>query len=644
MNLNQFVAELAEQGVKLWVEDDQLRVRAAKGVLTPELRDLLALHKAELVKLLQKRNAIASDISIPLIRIERRRDIPLSFDQQRMCLISLTQLEYWVLAQLNPGIPLDYVPLTYHLTGLLNVTALEQASVEIVRRHEALRTTFAIVDGQVVQQIAQEPDLPFSVVDVREFSESKSEREVLAQRLAIQELNQPFDLAKGPLLRVKLLRLDEAEHLFILTAHHIVIDGSSFDVLLQELTVLYEAFCNSKPSPLPDLPIQYADFARWQWQWLVSKEGESKLDYWKQQLGGNLPVLQLPTDRPRSPLITRKGGRQSLILPKNLINALKILGQQENATLFASLLTAFKILLFLYTGQEDIIVAVPFANRQKPETKRLIGCFINMVPIRTYLGGNPSFRELLFRVTKVILAAVEHEEIPFPKLVEILRPKRDRSRPLLFQVMFDIVPLMQVWELSDVTGLYLGMELHTTPVFDWDIYLSQQTSETFILTWIYKTDLFDAATINCVTNQFLTLLESIVTNPDQQLAEFSLLFKQDNAEGPAINLQCQVDSYTPTAPSSSSDTVNFVPPRTPTEEAIAAIWCDVLELEQVGIHDNFFELGGNSLRSIQVISRLRDTFKVELPLRLLFEEPTVAALAQSIENLIFRSQKPPQQA
>ena len=442
--------------------------------------------------------------------------------------ISLTQLEFWILAQLHPGIPVYNIPLAYRLTGLLNVTALAQSLVEIVRRHETLRTTFAIADRQVVQKIAQHPILPFSAVDLRKLSESKTERKALAQKLVTEEKNQPFDLEQEPLLRIKLLRLSDAEHLLIITIHHLVCDDWSVGVFLQELTKLYAAFCHGQPSPLPDLPIQYADFAHWQQQWVSHPAFESDLNYWKQQLGNSTLLLQLPSDRPRLPVRTFQGANQTFIIPKSLTNALKHLSQQHNVTLFVTLLTAFKIVLFYYTGQSDIIVGTPFANRQQVETKRLIGCFINTLPIRTHLGGDPSLRELLYQVRGSFLAASDRQQIPFVKLVEALQPKREASHSLLYQVMFNFLPPSDL-KLTNLTVHSWSVESKTAE-FDWDIYLQQTTLGSIEGKWCYKINLFDATTISRAVTQFLVLLELLITNPECHLSDLSLLFQRHNSQ------------------------------------------------------------------------------------------------------------------
>jgi amino acid adenylation domain-containing protein len=447
-------------------------------------------------------------------QISRNGDLPLSFAQQRL----------WFIEQLQPGSSVNNIPVAFRLAGSLNVTALEQSLAEIVRRHEVLRTTFQVVDGQAAQVISPEMTLMLLIIDLRELPET--DREAEAQRLAIEEAQQPFDLAQEPLLRLKLLRLAEEEHLLILTMHHLVSDGWSFRVFFQELTLLYEAFSTDKPSPLSELPIQYADFAVWQREWLQGDVLGSQLSYWKQQLSGSIPALQLPTDYPRSPVQTYRGTKQSLELPKNLTDSLKALSQQEGVTLFMTLLAAFKTLLYRYSSQEDIIVGSPIAGRNRVETKGLIGLFVNTLAMRAYLGGNPSFRELLGRVREVALGAYAHQDLPFEKLVEELQLERDLSRMPLFQVMFALhkAPIQGL----EFPGLTLNsLEVHSsTAKFDLTLEL-EETSEGISGWFEYNIDLFDATTIARMANHFQTLLEGIVANPKQHLSDLPLLTAEE---------------------------------------------------------------------------------------------------------------------
>ncbi|MEG4234725.1 amino acid adenylation domain-containing protein [Microcoleus sp. Pol11C3] len=448
--------------------------------------------------------------ALPISPISREGDLPLSFAQQRL----------WFLDQLMSGTPLYNLPNALVLKGSLNVTALEQSLSEIVRRHEALRTTFSAVNGQPIQVIHAPVTLLLPIVDLRELPET--EREVEAQRLATEEGQRPFDLVNEQLLRVKLLHLGEEEHLLLLTMHHIVSDGWSIGVFMRELTALYEAFSTEKSSSLPELPIQYADFAAWQNEWLVGEVLDVQLNYWKRHLGGQLPVLELPTDRPRPPVQTYRGAREFLELPKKSTDALKALSQQEGVTLFMTLLAAFQILLYRYTGQEDVIVGSPIANRNRAEIEGLIGFFVNTLVLRTELSGDPSFRELLGRVREVALGAYAHQDLPFEKLVEELQLERDLSRNPLFQVMF-------VFQNAPISALeFRGLSLTPVEVHNgtakFDLTLELEESAEGIRGWFeYNTDLFDPLTITRMTNNFQTLLEGIVANPEQRLWNLPLL-------------------------------------------------------------------------------------------------------------------------
>ncbi|MBD2015334.1 amino acid adenylation domain-containing protein [Microcoleus sp. FACHB-53] len=508
--IDEFLSELRHLDVKLWNEGDRLRYKAPKETLTPALLQELKERKAEILAFLHKANAATSSNLSPILPVPRDGNLPLSFAQQRL----------WFLAQLEPDSPAYNIPAAFRLTGLLNVTALSQSLSEIVRRHEVLRTTFLSVDGQPKQVISLQTGLTLPVIDLRELPLDQGLSE--AQRLATEEAQQPFNLATGPLFRVKLLRLEEAEHMLLVTMHHIVYDGWSYDIFLRELAALYDAFSSGKPSPLPELPIQYADFAHWQREWLQGEVLESQRDYWKQQLNGNLPILQLPIDYPRPPVQTYPGGYQSLELPKNLTQALKDLSQQERVTLFMTLLAAFQTFLYRYTGQEDMIVGTPIAGRNQVEAEGLIGFFVNTLALRTYLSGNPSFQELLGRVREVALGAYAHQDLPFEKLVEELQPERDRSRTPLFQVMFVLqnTPTSAL-ELPGLTVNSLNIDSGTAK-FDLTLFMIE-TAQGLRASLEYNTDLFNPATITRMLGNFQTLLEGIVANPKQRLSDLPLL-------------------------------------------------------------------------------------------------------------------------
>jgi amino acid adenylation domain-containing protein len=510
MKFNQFVDELSQQGVKLWAEGEQLRVRAPKGVLTPKLRALMAEYKADLLVSLQHSNAIAIESELLFIPVSREEELPLSFGQER----------FWFLNKFDPTNPFYSELVALRLKGYLNAEILEQSINEIIRRHEVLRTTFREVDGQPIQVVASTLKLAMPLKDLQQLS--NDEREIEIQRLATELIQRPFDLATGPLLRVLLLQLEETEHIFIINVHHIVFDGWSGGIFSQELATLYDAFCRNNPSPLPELTLQYADFAHWQRRWLQGLTRSSYLAYWKEKLQGAPSVLELPTDRPRPPVQTFRGAHQSMPLSKELSEALANLSKRENVSLFMTLLAAFQILLYRYTGQADICTGTPIANRTRLEIKGLIGFFVNTLVLRTDLSGNPSFLTLLSRVREVALGAYAYQELPFEQLVEELQPARFLSHTPLFSVMFVFhnVPLIP----SELPGLTVSPYWVETCTAKLDLTLSfENTRPGLIGLWKYNTDLFDAVTIARMAGHFQTLLEAIVANPELRISSIPLL-------------------------------------------------------------------------------------------------------------------------
>ncbi|MEH2355898.1 amino acid adenylation domain-containing protein [Nostoc sp.] len=530
--------------------------------------------------------------------------------------ISLTQLELWFFDQFYPGNSIYNLPLVYRITGALNEKALSESLREIVRRHETLRSTFQVKNGQVVYAVVNDPVFDFSVIDLRHISET--ERETQATQQAEQEIKHPFDLARGPLLRSKLWRLDEQEYLFVAVTHHIVADGWSFSVLTQELAKVYEAFCEGKPSPLTELPIKYTDFAQWQRQWLQGEVLESQLQFWKKHLGTSPPILKLPTDHPRPPARTFKSVGQSVVLSEKLTDALKVLSQQEGVTLFMTLLAAFQTLLFSYTRQEEIIVSSALANRTRVETEKLIGFFVNLLPFCTNLGGNPSFRELLGRVREVALGVYAHQEMPLIKLIEELQPVRDSSYTLINQVMFVFQNTPEDnLEFANLTlkEQFIARDTKDTAEFDLELTL-EETSTGIEGLLVYRIDLFEPATITKMVDNFQTLLEKITTNNNQRLTELILI-----SEPPSLPTQTVV----------SPISKDFITPQNSIEEVVLAIWKEILGLKQISTQDNFFELGGHSSQTLEVICKLQSAFPVVLPLIYLFEKPTVVQLAEAIQ-------------
>jgi amino acid adenylation domain-containing protein len=506
---DEFLSYLRHLDVKLWSDGDRLRYSAPNGTLTLTLLQELREHKSEILAFLQKTNLALNSNFDDLRPVPRNVDLPLSFAQQRL----------WFLNQLEGGSAYN-TPVALQLTGYLQVAVLERSLTEIVRRHEALRTNFAGVDGSPMQVIYPPTPVTLAIINLQALP--KAEQSLEVQRLACEEAQYLFDLTQDSLLRTTLLQLSDQKYVLLLMMHHIVFDGWSTGILLGELSTLYEAFSQGEPSPLPDLPIQYADFAVWQRQWLSGEVLETQLNYWKQQLAGAPPLLELPTDRPRPSVQTYRGNTYEFQLNADLSQKLKSLSQKLGATLFMTLLTAFNILLSRYSGQSDIIVGSPIANRNHSEIESLIGFFVNTLVLRTNLEGNPSFVELLSRVRQVALDAYAHQDLPIERLVEELQPERSLSYSPLFQVMFALQNA-SIEELGmpglSITSLQLE---NVTSKFDLSLSM-EETAQQLRGAWEYNIDLFDVATITRMTGHFQTLLEGIVGNPEQEIFELPLL-------------------------------------------------------------------------------------------------------------------------
>jgi len=450
-------------------------------------------------------------LAAPPIRPSSRDvELPLSFAQQRL----------WIVDQLVRGAPVYNLPAAVRLRGELNIGALEQSLNELIRRHESLRTTFAVKDGRPIQIIAPSLNLPLELLDLSDLPEVTRETE--ARQVAGEWLQTPFDLRRGPLVRAQLLRLAPEEHVALFVIHHIISDGWSMGVLINEIATLYDAFTQARPSPLPELPIQYADFAAWQREWLQGEVLDLQLDYWRKQLGNKPPELLLPLDRQRPPVQTHNGTHQPFSVSAKVQQGLSMLSRREGVTMFMTLLAAFQTLLYRYSSQEDVVIGTDLANRNRAETERVIGFFVNMLVLRTSLSGNPSFRELLGRVRDVALGAYAHQDLPFERLVDELEQDRDPSRNPLFQAVFVLqnTPAQDL-KLGGISLSPFPIQAHTVQ-FDLILSLSEG-KERMAGVFAYNTDLFDGATITEMVNRFQNLLQLIVEDPDQHLDDFRLI-------------------------------------------------------------------------------------------------------------------------
>jgi acyl-CoA synthetase (AMP-forming)/AMP-acid ligase II/acyl carrier protein len=442
--------------------------------------------------------------------IDRTHQLPLGLAQERL----------WFLSQLEPESPFYTVPIALHLQGDLDISRLEQSLQGLIERHEVLRTSFIEKDGHPFQIIQSTGLLGY------ELEHRQVDNVAHLQIIVQQSVNQPFNLTQSPLMRGLLLALSEQQHLLLLTFHHIIADGWSIAVFIEELATLYTAFGQGKPSPLPELPIQYADFAVWQRQWLQSDSFQTQLSYWCQQLQGSLPVLQLKFDRPRPAMQTYAGKQHALTVSKTITDLLKALSKTAGTTLFMTLLAAFYALLYCNTPQDEILIGSPIAGRQQSQTTGLFGFFVNTLVLRTRLTGNPTFLELLARVRSVALGSYAHPEVPFEKLVEVLQPQRSLCYNPLFQVMFifqnaAIPPI-------ELPGLTISPQNIDGGTSKFDLKLSLwETSDELAGSLEYKTDLFDATTIMAMANQLDCLLRQVTTQPNLTLNELAHQLAKD---------------------------------------------------------------------------------------------------------------------
>jgi amino acid adenylation domain-containing protein len=522
----EFLSTLRSLDVRVWADNGQLRVSAPDGVLTPDLRAQLAARKAEILAFLQQANQASQDTP-EIQRTARDGSIPLSFSQHRI----------WLFDQLEPQNPAYNIPASVRLIGPLNMAAIQASINEIVRRHEVLRTTFGSVNGQISQVIAPAFSLPMPVTDLRGLP--VLERDAAVRQAVNEEARRPFDLAAGPLLRVSFLRLvdDSAtgagEHVLLLTIHHVVSDDWSMGVFVRELAALYPVFASGQPpapgggAPLPELPIQYADYAAWQRSDSYGKVLQSQLEFWKERLAPLAGQPPIPTDRPRQLTQTYRGERRFCMFPEALAGQLKVLSQQEESTLFMSLLAGINILLCQYMGGNQVVVGSPVAGRNKREIEELIGFFVNTVVLRTDLAGDPSFRELLGRVREVTMSAYSHQDVPFEQVMESLRPHREKNQGALFQVFFNMlntasqqveIPGLQIKPFSDfiVGAPDVGAKFDLT-------FVAVEHPHGLQVDISYNTDLFEPATIDWLLAHLQTILESAVTDPSLPLSAFPKL-------------------------------------------------------------------------------------------------------------------------
>ncbi len=477
------------------------------------LRNLSPAKRALLLKALQSE----------AVRQEAARTIP-KRPAEEPALLSFAQRRLFFIDQLFPNSPAYNMPAAVRLRGPLQVSALEQSFNEEIRRHEILRTRFALAGGEPVQVVLPDARVSLSLVDL-----SETEGETAAREFAKREGRRSFDLAVGPLLHLTLLRLSDDDHIVVLTMHHIISDAWSIDIFLRELSALYESYAAGSQSPLPELSLQYADYAYWQRQRFDDTGLDRQLDYWKKQLSGITTIPELRTDLPRPAVQTYHGGQHIFAFDRELSEQLHGLSRRANVTPFMLLLAVFKVLLYCYTGHPDVVVGSPVDNRQRVELEGMIGFFLNTLVLRTDLSGDPAFENLLERVREVVLGGHAHQELPFETLVSSLQPDRDMGRTLLFQVWFlyQVAPAVTTLHTSiDMTGFPVDYEIS-----HYDLRLNLIESPTEISgAWEYNVDLFRPATIERFARQFEMLAQLIVKDPAMKVNELADVLSQGERE------------------------------------------------------------------------------------------------------------------
>ena len=511
LDLEHFLTHLRKLDVRLWVEQGRLRASAPAGQLTPDLRAEIGRRKEEIIAYLEASAAGGALPLPPLQPVSRQGALPLSFSQQRL----------WFLYHLEPHNTAYNIPAAIRLQGRLDIAALERSFAEIVRRHEVLRTSFCMEGGQPGQVVSPPVPLPLRQVDLSAVPASL--REERAFEVLREEFQRPFDLSCDVLIRPLLVRLSAEEYIVSVVTHHIASDAWSLGVMTRELGELYAAFSTGRPSPYPELAVQYADYAAWQRLPQQARRLEAQLGYWKEKLSGPLPVIDLPADRPRPPFQTFRGARERFNMPPDLLASLKAFSNREGVSLFMTLMAAFKVLLHRFTGQDDILVGSPVAGRTLVELEPLIGFFTNNLVLRTDLSGEPTFRELLRRVRATTLEAYANQEVPFQKLVDALQPERDMSRMPFFQILFSMqnVPLEET-EMEGICWSPVEVDAGVAR-FDLTLEVWELPSEGMRFYAEYSTDLFESATIHRLMAHYLRILAQVVEQPEAPITDLDLM-------------------------------------------------------------------------------------------------------------------------
>lgn len=517
--------------------------------------------------------------------------------------LSFAQFYIWAGDRKAPGNPTHNLPVGFRIKGRLDARFLEESFNAIVRRHEALRTTFAVKDGEPVQVIHPECRIKIALIE--------TESEIELQRLARQDSVEPFDISRLPLFRVSLYRLAETDHVLVVNLHHIIADGISIGPLLNELDALYQALKSGAEPELPALPVQYADFATWTRREFLEGPYPEQAEYWRARMNGRLRPLALPYDRERPAVRSFAGANVFCSIPKRLVEGPSLLDPQAGASFFSIALALLQVVLQRHSRSEDMLILTPVSIRSEPELRPLIGNFLNLIPLRCDVSGDPSFSELVRRSRETTLDALSNKDLPFDKIVDGMRIERDSGRDPLFQVLLQVLPATGA-RLADLEVTSFQVD-HGFSQFDLSLHLYEH-AEGYLGRFEYSTELFDAATVEGLSSSFVKLLEAVVADPQRPISALPL---PGAAERKALP-----------APERSAGAAAYVAPQSVLQKRIAQVWCEMLQLEQVGVHQNFFDVGGHSLLLVKTCARLCAELGRELRVVDLFTYPTIEALAR----------------
>jgi thioesterase domain-containing protein len=532
--------------------------------------------------------------------------------------------QVWLQDHWSGGAPVNNESYTIHKKGPLDGVVLERCFHEVARRHEIWRSAFPMNAGKIVQRIDSDVRVPVPFVDLSHLPETEREEEAL--RAATEDARCPFDLNLAPLFRVRLVRCSENYHRIYLTAHRLVFDCASIEgVLMSELPALYSAYSAGRPSPLPEPAFQYTDYAEWMRRQTAAGHQAAQLEYWRGNLPEDLPPFEIPTDRPRPANPTWQCAMETCTIPGPLVEAITELGTREGATPYMILLAAFQALLYRYSWQDGIVVGGKANTRTRPEFEPLIGSFVNSIVLRSHMGADLSFRELLGQIKSTVLGALAHSEIPFDDIVRELAPNHDSGRHPLFQILFSMrghfSGFSDGWDLTD-------MEVHSgASSFDLFAEFAEQPRG-LAGRFVYSTDIFDRATILRLQDNFQVLLQELVSNPAQTIS--SVVFTGHSLPKTAGE---KINGNTLAAPEAGTPAQReFVPPQDEIEERLLNLWRELLGVLAISVTDNYFDLGGHSWLALRLFSDIKFCFQLELPLATLFHAPTIRSMAAVIRD------------